>query len=155
MHARGYSLVEMVVVIAIVSILLTLGTLSFNEYARRYAAEAQTRMIYSELLKARANALYQRRQTRVKLYEKRFEVYSSTIDSVAPIVNQALSYPITWSQVGNKVTFDSNGITTNKTSICLETDTGSVESVVIHSVRTGIGKKAKEDVCKSENITIK
>jgi prepilin-type N-terminal cleavage/methylation domain-containing protein len=155
MNSRGYSLVEMVVVIGIVSILLAIGTLRFNEYMKRYRIEAQTRLIYSELLRARANALYQRRETRMKLYTNRFEVYSSKADSGAPIASQVLGYPIVWGG-GDNVDFDERGMAVNNQSICLDYGDGSgaVNSVVIFKTRVSIGKKDKQDdSCEGKNIT--
>jgi len=162
MKARGYSLVEMVVVIGIISILLSIATLRFNEYSKRYRMEAQTRLIYSELLKARINALYQRRSTRVKLYANRFEVYSSGLDDtagVAPVRTQALSFPIvcTGDEVaaeGYPVDFDSKGLVTWR-SICVDQSDGlaAVDSIVTWRTRVRIGKKEKGDACISTNIT--
>lgn len=162
MKARGYSLVEMVVVIGIISILLAIATLRFNEYSKRYGMEAQTRMIYRELLQARINALYQRRSTRVKLYPNRFEVYSSTQDDtagVAPVRTQALSFPIVCTgdedpTEGYPVDFDSKGLVTWR-SICVDQSDGlaAVDSIVTWRTRLRIGKKEKGDACISTNIT--
>jgi prepilin-type N-terminal cleavage/methylation domain-containing protein len=163
MKARGYSLVEMVVVIGIISILLSIATLRFNEYSKRYRMEAQTRLIYSELLKARINALYQRRSTRVKLYANRFEVYSSSQDDtagVAPVRTQALSFPIVCSGVENAVKgypveFNSAGIADNLRTVCLDEGDGlaAVDSVVISKTRVRIGKKDNPDECDDKKIT--
>ncbi len=156
MHARGYSLVEMVVVVCVVSILLAIGTLRFNEFSKRYQTESQTRMIFTALLNARANAVYQRRPTRVKLYPNLFEVYSSATDGVVPIVSQPLKYPITYN-AGSHVDFDVKGMTANLCSICVdESDgTGAVDSIVVHYIKLSIGKKDKGDACNAPNITIK
>ena len=160
MQARGYSLVEMVVIVGIISILLVIGTLKFREYFTRYRTESQTRMLFSELQRTRANALYQRRATRVKLYASRFEVYSSKADcdsGVAPRSSQSLSLPITWSQNGNNVDFDENGIASVPRSICLEScdGAGTVDSVVVHFIRVSVGKKDKGDLCRGESISIR
>ena len=58
MHERGFSLVEMVMVVGIVSLLLAFGTLRFDEYAKRHRTESQTRMLYLQLQKARSNAVH-------------------------------------------------------------------------------------------------
>jgi prepilin-type N-terminal cleavage/methylation domain-containing protein len=163
MKARGYSLVEMVVVIGIISILLSIATLRFNEYSKRYRMEAQTRLIYNELLQARINALYQRRTTRVKLYPNRFEIYSSTHDDtagVAPVRTHPLSFPIicTGDEVAAKgypVVFDSAGIAVESRTLCLDEGDAlaAVDSVVISKTRVRIGKKDNPDECDPNKIS--
>ena len=158
MHERGFSLVEMVMVVGIVSLLLAFGTLRFDEYAKRHRTESQTRMLYLQLQKARSNAVYERRQTRVKIYTDHFEMYSSgALGAVAPIVSHALEYPVVMSSTVREVDFDPRGVTNDWGSICLASSDGSgaVDSVVIHSVRTSIGKKDKGNDCVTDNITKK
>lgn len=163
--AQGHSLVEMVTVIAIVSILLTIATLGFKDYTRRYRTEAQTRLIFAELLKARVNAVCQRRATRVKLYPQRFEIYSSQQDDssgVKPLQTHPLSYPVVSNAPGNpalghRIDFGSDGLANQKLTICLEQNegSGSVDSIKVSQTRTSIGKKDKGDDCISDNITVR
>jgi prepilin-type N-terminal cleavage/methylation domain-containing protein len=158
MQARGYSLIEVLVAVGIASILLAIAVPRFTDYLTRYRTEAQTRMIYDELLRTRANALYQRRETRMKFYPDRFEVYSSTAagSDVAPVVIQLLRYPIEINVAG-AVDFDARGITWQPRSICIASGegTGAVDSVVIAETRVSIGKKDKGNECNSGNITKK
>jgi len=154
-RARGFTLVETVIVISIISILFAIGTLRFNEYLMRYRMEAQTRLIHAELQKARASALYERRAVRVKLYADRFEVYSTATDiDAAPIVSHPLSYAIVFN-CGARLDFDAKGIALNQGSLCLKAGDGaaSVDSVVIAKTRLSIGKKDKGHACVSESIT--
>jgi prepilin-type N-terminal cleavage/methylation domain-containing protein len=163
MQARGYTLVEIIVVICIVSLLLAIGTLKFSELFRRYQTEAQTRMISAELLQARANALYQRRETRVKFSRGYFEVYSSMFDrdkGVAPVTTQALRYPILVNSNvnadGENVDFDEKGIAQNLRSICIDGSdiTGAVDSVVIGKTRVSIGKRKQGGICDDDQISL-
>ncbi|QWV92029.1 prepilin-type N-terminal cleavage/methylation domain-containing protein [Geomonas oryzisoli] len=163
MWSRGLSLVEMVVVIAIVTILATVGTYFFNKQQKGFPMEAQTRLIFSELLEARARAIYQRRGTRVKLYADRFEVYSSQQDGgrVAPVRTLLFTYPVTSSvdlADGSDIDFEETGISfVGLSTICLESVSGygGVDSVIVATTRVSIGKKDKGDDCKPENITLK
>jgi len=152
------------VVTGIVAILLALSTPRFGELAKRYRCEAQTRLIYTELLKARANALFQRRETRMKFFAERFEVYSSATEGagVAPMARLALHYPIDLNGNGINVDFDVKGMALNLRSICIagREETGPVDSVVIGHTRVSIGKKniqKKDDKwdCEAPNITIR
>ena len=165
MKARGYSLVEMMVVIGITSVLLAIGTLQFNTYLKRYRSEAQTRLIHAELLKTRLNAVYQRRTARLKLYPGRFEVYSSGLDDsagVAPVRTRSLEFPVTSSADGNdgsgyRIDFDAKGLATKRGSICIQQadDAVAVDSVVVSASMVRVGKKDKGDDCKAENITLR
>jgi len=163
MQQRGHSLVQTLVVTGIVAILLALATPRFAAFATRYQTEAQTRMIYAELLKTRANALFRRRETRMKFFPERFEVYSSAADgsAVAPVALQTLHYPIDMNGNGSNVDFDVRGMALNLRSICIagREETGAVDSVVIGHTRVSIGKKnlhrkeSKWD-CEAVNITL-
>ena len=165
MQARGFSLIEMIVVMAIVSVLLAIGTLRFNDYLKQYRTEAQTRLLYSELLRARVNAIYQRKAIRVKLYPGRFEVYSSQQDDTRgakPLQTHALRYPVTCSATmdpvqGYRIDFEANGQTFDECSICLDPSAGSgaVDSLKVARTRMSIGKKDKGDECMPDNITVK
>ena len=161
MRARGFTLAEILVVTGILSLLLAFAVPLFSQYLTHYRIEDQTRMIYTELLQARANALFQRRANRVKLYRDRFEVYSSSQDSgVAPVQTWALSFPITCSGHGDGVNgypidFDAKGLSFDWCSICLAATgaSGAIDSVVISPNRVRLGEKDKGDACTSDNIT--
>jgi prepilin-type N-terminal cleavage/methylation domain-containing protein len=159
MQARGYSLIEVLVAVGIASILLAIAVPRFTDYLTRYRTEAQTRLMYDELLRTRANALYQRRKTLVKFYPDRFEAYSSAAEGseVAPIAVQLLRYPIEINVTGAVVEFDERGITWQPRSICIAggEGTGAVDSVVIAETRVSIGKKDRGNECNSGNITKK
>lgn len=165
MRSRGFSLLELVVLMALVSILLTIATLNFKEYLDRSRMEAQTRFLYGRLLKARVDAVCQRRSTVVKIYPQRFEVYSSQLDNrsgVEPLQTHRLSYPITsngvWDATGGcSITFERDGLSNQNLSICLEPSAGSggVDSITVFSTRISIGKKDGGDACKTDNITAK
>ena len=166
MRSRGFSLLELVVLMALVAILLSIATLNFKEYIERSRAEAQTRLLYGQLLMARVNAVCQRRTVRVKIYPARFEVYSSQLDKssgVEPLQTNLLSYPITcsddrWNPAqGYEIDFKREGLSTQNVSICLEPSSGSgaVDSITIFSTRIRIGKKDQGDECDTDNITAK
>lgn len=166
MQARGMSLVEMVVAIGIISILLAIGTLKFHAYADRYRKEAQTRKIYTELMKARSRAVSERRGTRVKVYPALFEVYSTTRDDSTgadPAEALPLAFRIVCNagagsdESGHPIEFSSNGLANIGTSICLgdNYNDAAVDSVVVSATRLSIGKRGRGKECNSENIAIK
>ena len=162
MQTRGYSLVETLVLLGLIAIVLAYATPRFAQYLKGYRGEGQMRMIYAELQQARANALYLRRTTRVKLYRNCLEVYSSAQDRLqgaAPVLSKALGDSITSNgsgdgEKGYPIDFGVNGLATGRCSICLESSVGGgLDSVVVAGTRVMIGTKDKGDDCKAENIT--
>lgn len=164
MQARGYTLVEVLVVVGILATLLTIAVPRFAELITNNRAEAQTRMLCDELQRARATALTLRRGVRLMLYRNRFEVYSSLQDSAkgaAPVQTTPLSFAVTCNGSGDGTTgypldFDPHGLASpSMCSICLEQSkaTGAPDSIVIYLTRVSIGKKDKGDACNSDNIT--
>jgi prepilin-type N-terminal cleavage/methylation domain-containing protein len=157
---RGYNLVELTVAMGIVSLLLLIAAPSFLAQLKRYRSEAQTRSIYAEIQKARANALFQRRETRLKFYPTKFEIYSSAADTagVSPIATQPLSYPIEINGTGVNLGFDARGMALYNRSICIvdPQGTGAVDSIVVSETRINIGKLGKDGKwkCLAENISI-
>lgn len=164
MDSRGLSLLELVLVVAVISTLLAVATLNLQQYAKRYRSEAQMRGLYGELMKVRSDAICQRRAIRVKLYPNRFEVYSSQTDSAkgaAPLRSVGMTYPVIRNEDdladGFDIDFKETGFTYSWCAICLDPADGSgnVDSIVIAATRTSIGKKEKGNVCKEDSITFK
>jgi Tfp pilus assembly protein FimT len=159
MRGEGFSLVEMMVIVCIISTLLGIATLRFDLYAKRNGSESQTRTLYVTILKAQADAMYQRRGTRITLYPKSFEIYSSLADGAAPRSSQTLSYPITWNnkRSGSNIDFDHKGIPTTLRSVCvdLSDETGAVDSVMIGRTRVSIGKRTPGGGCDDDSISKK
>ncbi|UFS69643.1 prepilin-type N-terminal cleavage/methylation domain-containing protein [Geomonas sp. RF6] len=161
MRERGFSLIELVVVLCIVSILLGIAVLRFSDYIRRSRKEAQTRMIQTEIMQARLAALTERRGRRVKLKRTSFEVYSSTQDDedgASPRVRLQLNYPITWNCTGTAIDIDDRGIISPPfRSICMEEsgDRNLTDSVVLYYTRVNLGSRKEGKDCASEFITVK
>jgi prepilin-type N-terminal cleavage/methylation domain-containing protein len=149
MNVRGYSLVEVMVVLGIITLLMGIGTLDFRGYLLRYRGEAQIRMIYGEILKARSDAICQRREVLVKVYPARFEIYSSGYDKNGTAPARTLPLPIRVSCTGSDsdgacpIGFDSRGITSDLCTIYLPAPAGSstVDSVVVSYARVRLSKK--------------
>ena len=161
MQARGFTLIESLLVVCLIAILLAIALPTFSGYFRHYQVEAQTRLIYSQLQQARANALFQRRSIRVKLFRDHFETYSSAQDlGAAPVQTATLHYPITCNGSGDgikgyPIDFDQKGLTTDWCSICLESfePSSSLDSIVISANRVMLGTRDKGYECTKDNIT--
>jgi Tfp pilus assembly protein FimT len=164
MPSRGFSLVEMLTIMATVALLVALGTVMFQRYDRSFRREAQTRFILAQLMKARMQAITQHRVIRVKLYPDRFEVYSSGTDDrngASPYMVQQLRLPLSSNAVGfgggAHVDFKETGLTDDWCSICVDADAQSpgLDSIVISATRMSPGSKDKGNECTSDNITIR
>lgn len=163
--AGGFTLLETVLVVAVVGILTAIATLNFRAYSLRYQSEAQTRLLYTELMRARLDAVYRGRGVRVKLYPSRFEVYSSTADDsqgVGAVARRELSFPIVCpaapgsAATGYRLDFEPRGTASDEFCICLDpAGAGAVDSVKVSVTRLSIGKKGKGDACNADNITVK
>ncbi|MCM0083691.1 prepilin-type N-terminal cleavage/methylation domain-containing protein [Geomonas sp. Red32] len=157
MDERGYSLVEMMVVIGIIAILLAVGTLRFREYFRNYQVESQARGIQADIMRVKATAIYQRRPVRLKVYPTRLETYSTATDrdgGAEPVDVRVLDYPVVQSKTGNVLDFDETGTTENERTICTEGGEGAaVDSVVVGNIRVRIGKLASGSDCHGESVT--
>lgn len=161
--AGGFTLLETLLVVAVVGILTAIATLNFRAYSLRYQSEAQTRLLHGELMKVRAQAVSRGRGGRVKLYPARFEIYSSLTDDTAgsrPVLTQQLSFPITCTArrgsaaTGFLIDFDHQGITFDNCSICLDPEgTGAVDSIKVYTTRISVGKKDTGHDCKADYIT--
>jgi prepilin-type N-terminal cleavage/methylation domain-containing protein len=58
----GFSIVELVTVIAIISILLTIVTLNYNQWQKKSQIERQTRELMADLNMARSESIYRKKQ---------------------------------------------------------------------------------------------
>ena len=81
MKNNGYSIIELIVVIGILSILLAIATFSGHEWLERYRVEGQTKELYADLMNARVSALQRNRVFFVTLAANQYTVYEDTSPS--------------------------------------------------------------------------
>jgi prepilin-type N-terminal cleavage/methylation domain-containing protein len=159
MRQDGFSLVELITVMAIIGSLLVIGTLDFNRMSRKYAIDNQTRSFYTDLMDARLKSMYKKKSHYVKLTVDTFSMYSSVDADGNPIglaLTKGLKQQITWG-TPNIIEFNSQGLTTNIGSICIAdgANPGTNDSIVISRARVNMGKRKNGGACKSDDIEIK
>ena len=158
MRQNGFSLVELVVVIAILAILLSIATLQFNQYIKKSVIEGQVRTMYTDLMTVRSQALFEKRDRTVTVTATTFSVYSSNLATGTPVLQRVLKYNVTNSSMPYTVKFNSRGVIDGvNASICIEPsdNPAAIDSLVLFTTRIQMGKRNAGATCNSENITTK
>ena len=157
MNSRGFTLIELLIVIAIIGILAAIGTFQFSEYSKKSAIESQTRKLYSDMTEQRGKALFEKKPRRIKVTASTFSLYSSATLTSYPIAITTLKYPIT-SNNYTDIIFDTGGMLdgVSNQSICVtETNSASIDSIVVSETRIRLGKKKEGTNCAADNINAK
>ena len=158
MKQCGLTLVEMITVMAIMSSLLTMGSLSFGRMSQKYAIEGQTRAIYTELMNLRLKAMYKKKVHTATLTSRLFTTYSS-LDKDNKPVGLISSKNLDWIIVPNAkvatIRFDTHGLTSNLGSVCTEPsdNPAALDSIIISMTRINMGKLKSGRECKKEIVT--
>jgi len=160
MNSRGFSIVELLVVLSIVAILGTLATLNWNRMMVKSTVEGQIRTVHADLMRIRLEALYGKRARRVEFVGKAFKVYSSNVATATPVDTKNFKYP--FSATSSDFTFNTSGMATgSEGSVCVDPHSNlaiqsdaSVDSLVISEGRISLGKRTG-GACVSNDITKK
>jgi prepilin-type N-terminal cleavage/methylation domain-containing protein len=157
MGQKGFSLIELVVTIGVITILLAIATLEFNKYMTKSNIESQAKMMYSDMMTARAEALLQKsdRSIKVDTTAKVFSIHPSSNGSGTPLLQKTLNFPLD-SDNGNTVAFDTRGVANITKIICVGVsgNPAAVDSIIITETRIQLGKRTG-GTCSSANITAK
>lgn len=155
MNRSGFTLVEIMVVIGIISLLLSIGTIQFSRYTLKYETESQTRKLYSDLLEIRSRALFEKKSRAISLAAGSYSLYSSTDTTAPPVATVTLKRPIT-NNGGANIVFDTRGMLTGSQSICVSAENdAAIDSIVISMARVQMGKRKEGMVCNADNIIFK
>ncbi len=161
MRIDGFSLVELVLIMAIATALMAIGTLQFNSYSRKANIESQTKAFYAELMNARQQSIHKKRSYCVRLNASEFAVYSSSEMSVSPVVRKSFNFPVIWKGFTNdRIDFNTKGCladVSDNGSICVDMDNnpGNYDSLVISWARIRMGKRQTGGACDSDHIDLK
>jgi prepilin-type N-terminal cleavage/methylation domain-containing protein len=174
---HGFSLIEMLVVIAIVGIIAGLATVSFAGLARKYRIDNQVRRMHGDFSNIKVMAMTKGRTHFVTLNENSYTGYEDShpapdgdgilavgSDRIVLTSNQSLnlstvtnqqSQPIAWSAGGSSYTmaFNSRGLcTTTNNTICIFSSVNTrYDCINVSQTRITLGKLAVQGVCSAAN----
>ncbi len=81
MHARGFTITELVVVIAIIAIMAAIVGISSKSWIDKYKVESEIRTMHADLIQTRAQAMEKNRQHVVTVNAGSYRVYEYNEDA--------------------------------------------------------------------------
>ena len=159
MGENGFTLVELIVTVAVMVILATLATVQFTKMTTKVSIEKELKMIYADLMELRTKALYENTPRAVRFTRTVMTIYPGSDTSAPPVMTRSLPHGVAWSGVGASldVTYDTYGISDTLVTLCVEPDdenSSSVDSLVISFARIRMGKREAPN-CKAEYVSLK
>lgn len=155
MRQKGFTLIEVLVVMLIFGTLLALGTLNFSDMMKKAQIESQIKKMFADLQTVRAQAMFMKRERTVALSSSQFNIYSSNVAAGTPVMQNRLNYPVRLTATA-QITFDTMGLSDTNGSICIEPVSGSnpaaVDSIVVFTTRVQLGKRKDGGACNSDDI---
>jgi prepilin-type N-terminal cleavage/methylation domain-containing protein len=162
---QGFSLVELIVAIALIGILMSIATSGFNQWQTKSRVESQVKQMVTDIGALRIRALTTKQRQSITLYPTSyvFKSYSSeslllTAGTILPGGTHNVTYRLkkdaTTNYTGTDIfEIDSRGILpSTKATIFLDyKGSAAIDCITIHTVRVNPGKKnTAGDTCNDQ-----
>jgi type II secretion system protein H len=151
----GFSLIELIIVIAIMGVVMTIATINFQSWQIKNSVEGQTREILADLNEARTNSFTQKKRYGIVFQPSSYVImsYSSASAAVAPLTagntltTKNMKFGLTKagaSIVDTPVVFETTGITFDWFTIFVNQSgadqSAAVNCIVISTAQVNMGK---------------
>lgn len=150
MKERGFSLIELLTVIAIISIVIAISTMDFHRWTIKSNVQKETREMYADFSRLRTKAMYTGKRHRIVLsptsYTFKSYSVSEPLTAGTEIESKGLPYGITLengnSVIGKTITFDTRGFTNDVLTIRVDAprSDAAFDCLLISTGRTNMGK---------------
>jgi len=164
MKQDGFSLIELLVVCAIIATLLTISSLEFHSWLVRYNIEKLVEELYGQIVTTRFQAMARNKTYFVTLAANQYTVVDDIDGSGAPSggdttisTSQVLKYPLSWSGATPYLQFNQRGTADVWSTICVSSQVQpAFDCIVVSSSRVAKGKIINQGgACASTNCSIK
>lgn len=166
MKPKGFTLVELLIVIAIMAIIISVATLNFRSMKGKADTERQARELQSDITAIRLHAMQNRQRSALMLGPKQYiyKTYTSDYesDTAGKQVNSGSyrsdlkrktgSNLVDLNIASDRIEFDSRGFTNNTTTLVVTpvAYSGGLDCVVIQTARTSIGRMEDASNCRKQ-----
>lgn len=163
MNRQGFTLIELIVVMAIMATLLSIGALEFSKWSRKNSREAQVRELMADVTTAQINALQQKRRHRLEISSGSYAIrrYASAADTTGTVILQKnVNAPLTVQGAPSWIEFDTLGASNvggTPRAICLQDNSqeNMVDAIVVGRSKINLAKRNAGEACQSDKCILK